>query len=257
MIKACWNHERARQNILFDYGEGAGWALLLGLGSTDSELVKAIWRGSLGHDGTVWVSMIEYFPALLPAGSLFDDLRAEMLARARTDERLFAAVRELDENGHQPFLHSWIREHLRAGLPANRALALTAAGFLDADDDALALWNGTLAASPGPGWLATLYLHSHAAFQNGRSARHWYRALSEAPDEEEAVRALRLLDLVADDRVQLFFRKPGLKVKPDSWRARWLDFLRPYSAPRRERFGKSMEKTWMRSARPSDILKGY
>lgn len=254
MLRACSNHSIARENLIFDHGEGAGWALLRGVADTDGGFVKSVWRGSLDDTGTMFISSTEHFPARLPPGEAFDDLRGDMIGRARTDERLFAAVRALVGEGHEAFLRDWIVEHLTQDQPEARAIAMTVAGFLDADEGALALWEGALAASPGPGWLAMVYEDARAAFESAQASRHWHRAMSEAGDEEAAVRELQLLGHVGDDRVRLFFRKPGFAVDGDSWRARWLDFLYPDFKSQRERFGKSLDRSWLRGPRPSDIL---
>lgn len=254
ILEAAWGHPKTRGNVIWDHGDGPTWILLEALARTDPALVKSIWRGSLDHSGVMWMSAIEYFPAQLPAGAAFDDLRSEMLDRAASDERLFNAARELQASGHRAFLLRWIEDRLGGDPPTGWAKAITVAGFLDADDAAVALWHGPLATEPGPGWLSSVWAAASASFEKARLSRYWYGQLSVANHEKEAFRAASVLDLVGDDRVWLFFKDPGLRVDPRSWRAEWLDILKSNFEARRARFAKSLERTWLREQPPSDIL---
>lgn len=257
LIRTAWEDKALRDNIIWEHGEGPAWPLVAALVPTEPGLVKEVWRGSLSTSGSgMWDGRIEEFPADLPPGGEFDDLRAEMLERALTDEKLFGAVRALEEGGHLDFLIGWIRTGLDAGRALNRAKTLTAAGFLDGTDAAVLLW-AAIDAGPMPaGWLGEVRRRARGWFGRVQAARHWYGLMSAADDEESAYCAFWLHTRSSDDRYPLYFRADGLQVEPSSWRAQWLDFTREVSKSMRTAAGVDLKNSYVGDKRVHDIVHG-
>ena len=257
LIRTAWEDKALRDNIIWEHGEGPAWPLVIALAPTEPGLVKDIWRGSLSTSGSgMWDGRIEEFPADLPPGGEFDDLRAEMLGRALTDEKLFGAVRTLEEGGHLDFLVGWIRMGLDAERALDRAKALTAAGFLDGTDAAVLLW-ADIDAKPMPaGWLGEVRRKARGWFGRVQAARHWYRLMSAADDEESAYRAFWLHTRSSDNRYPHYFRASGLKVEPSSWRAQWLDFTREVTKSMRTAAGADLKNSYVGDKRVHDIVHG-
>lgn len=257
LLRGAWEDAKTRQNIVFDHGGGPTWPLLQALAPSDPDLVKEIWRGVAGEGGVMWATDDQAFPAKLPAGALFDDVRAEMLSRPTKDGRLFDMVRALERGGHQDFLIAWIERGLAAVLPATRARAITVAGFLDASDAAVELWDGQLAARPTAGWLADVYDVAAKWFSCARAARHWYLVMRQAATEAEALRAFWLLNRVADTRMWLFSRQEPYKVPHDSFRAQWLDFFRDGVKAAREAPGKEIAQSYFHGPSLGDVIDAH
>ncbi|WBO24323.1 hypothetical protein [Sphingomonas abietis] len=257
LLRGAWDDAKTRQNIVFDHGGGPTWPLLQALAPSHPDLVKEIWRGVAGEGGVMWATDDQAFPAKLPAGTMFDDVRAEMLDRPTKDGRLFDMVRALERGGHLDFLIGWIERGLAAVLPATRARVITVAGFLDASDAAVALWDGPLAARPAAGWLADVYDVSAKWFSCARVARHWYLVMREATTEPEALRAFWLLNRVADTRMWLFSRQEPYKVPHDSFRAQWLDFFRDGVKAAREAPAKEIAQSYFHGPSLGDVIDAH
>jgi len=256
LLRTAWEHKATRDNIRWEHGEGPAWALIKAIAPREPSLVKSIWRGSVGDGSGMWIGSIEAFPCELPVGETFDDLRAEMLDRAGTDEKLFTAVRELERHEHRDFLLTWISTGLAGHRALVRARALTAAGFLDATDDAVALW-GDIEAAPMPlGWLGEVRSNARSWFDRVRAARYWYQAMCEAVHEDKAYRAFWLFNRTSDPRYSLYFQKEPFRVSPTSWRAQWLDFFREVMKAARNEAAKNLKNTFASDKRVNDIING-
>lgn len=256
LIRSAWGDKHFRDNILWEHGGGPAWAMIKALATSEIQLVKEIWRGSLDETSSIWVGDVEIFPATLPVGETFDDLRAEMLHRALTDERLFVAVISLERAGHGAFLRDWVRARLDGGRALDRARALAVAGFLDGTDEAIALW-AEIEASPVPaGWLGDVRTTARKWFNRALAARHWYREMSSATSEFSAYRCFWLASRHFDDRYELYFRAPGLRVDRNSWRAQWLDFFGDMIKNFRSNADKDLKKSFAFDKRANDIIHG-
>lgn len=256
LVRTAWEDKALRDNIIWEHGEGPAWPLITALAASEPDLVKEVWRGSVSTGGGMWDGMIEEHPADLPPGAEHDDVRAEMLDRALTDEKLFRAVRVLEREGHLDFLLSWIRTGLCGARALDHARGFTAAGFLDATAGATALWTEIDGAPLPAGWLGEVRRKARGWFARGQKARHWYALMSRAGDEEAAYRAFWLHGRISDERVPQYFRAEGLKVDPESWRAQWLDFFREATKSMRETATAELSKSYLGDKRVHDIVHG-
>ncbi|QXT35816.1 putative lipase [Sphingomonas sanguinis] len=256
LLRTAWEDRAMRDNIRWEHGEGPAWALIKALATREPELVKTIWRECVGDGGSIWVGSIEEFPCDLPAGRLFDDLRAEMLGRANNDERLFTAVRGLERHGHREFLLNWIAASLTGGRALMRARGLTAAGFLVASDDAISFWEGLDADAAPSGWLGEVRSSARSWFSRVQAASHWYRNLRSAASEEEAYRAFWLFNRTSDLRYSLYFQEKPYRVSPASWRAQWLDFFGNAMKTARNDASVTLKHTHVSGATVGNIING-
>ena len=256
ILRTAWDDEALRDNIRFDHHEGPAWALIEAVAPREPELVKTIWRGCVADLGGMWVGSTEAFPCDLPPGAAFDDLRAEMLGRANTDEKLFTAVRGLEKHGHGEFLLEWIRKGLSGDRAIVQACALTVAGFLDATDGALALWRDIGVAPAPAGWVGEVRAAAETWFGRVRTARHWYLLMSRAADEKEAYRAFWLFSRSSDERYPLFYKLEPNRVSPTSWRAQWLDLFGNAMKAVRAEAAKDLKNLYLSDRRVDQIIHG-
>jgi hypothetical protein len=256
LIRTAWESKALRGNIQMDHAEGPAWPLLKALAGDHPELVKTIWRETVEEHGVMWIGGIEQFPAQLPPGREFDDVRAEMLRGANSDEKLFDDVRRLEESGHLDFLFSYIEAGLAGGRAVDQARAVAVAGFLDGSERAVKLWKGPLRAAPGKGWLETVHRHARAWFDRVVQARHWQRGIAAATDEREALRGWWLLARVVDDRYPQYYDCGGCRVDPQSWRAQWLDFFIESAKSLRKNARTPLKDSWLHGKRHHDVING-
>jgi len=170
---------------------------------------------------------------------------------------LFDAVYTLEYDGHTDFLVNWIKAQLDKPSPATRARAITVAGFLDASEKAIALWEGVLAAPPAAGWLRDVHHAASIWFESARRSRHWNLAMCQAEGEEAALRAFQLRNLEVDARSGLFFHKESYRIPEKSWRAQWLDFFSKAAAKLHASKGKGLKDSYLHSERTHMILNHY
>jgi len=256
LITTAWESKALRANIQMDHREGPAWPLLKALAGDHPQLVKRIWRETVEDNGGMWASSVEQIPAELPPGREFDDLRAEMLGRAVTDERLFNAVRQLEASRHLDFLLGYIEAGLSASRAIDQARAVTVAGFLDGSERAVQLWSGRLSATPGSGWLEAVHRKAKTWFDRVLMARHWQRHIAAAPDEAEALRGWWLIARVVDDRYSQYFDKGECRVDRLSWRAQWLDFFHEAAKSLRKDALRPLKESWLHGKRHHDLING-
>ncbi|AWI89221.1 hypothetical protein C0214_13705 [Methylobacterium sp. DM1] len=255
-LAQVWQDKNLWRNLLYDDGNGPGWPLLKALASHQPEFVKTVWREAVNKERGFSSSSINSFPAELPPGPVFDDVRVEMLDGVHTDDRLSDLVRILHGKGHFLFLSNLITERFGKKRPYDRVWAMVAAGFLIPSDESQALWLEQLAKPPGIGWLGEIYDLSRRSFQRAIAMRHWYERLGQAIPEPEAWISLRLLQMTLDERYVDIVRASPSLFRNKSNRVRWLNFLSPEVREGRKGARKALSDTWLRGQRYANVIYG-
>lgn len=255
ILQSTWDNEATRRNISWDHGEGPAWPLAVAISPQAPELVKRMWRATVEPRNGSHSDRVDHLPSRLPAGELFDDLRAEMLDLAVQDDETFRAVRALERNGHQRF----VIDHIVRGLASARALdqarAVTRAGFLQHTPEADALWEALLSAPLGPGWLDDVQAAARAWYENGRWARVWGLRLFETADETEAWAAYILTREVADGRYYALWSTPPFATETGDWRGRWLNADSEARTLRLAEIEKPLKDTFCFSKSPKGLTR--
>lgn len=189
----------------------------------------------------------------LPADRQFDDVRREMLRNSQSDSQLFAAIQALDRHGHSAWLIREIRAGLKATSPYDRALAITAAGFLNASAGAEKLWNGPLAKEMGPGWLSEVQTAARQWWERVGQMRHWGLQALHAEDEVTAWAAYRLFVAVADDRQLAWWGKPPYSIG-HSWRSQWINLDSTPRRTQRQDRRKPLGESWLHTDQRRETL---
>ncbi|MES0110029.1 hypothetical protein [Mesorhizobium sp. M0013] len=256
VLAKVWADHRLKNNLLFGDWDGPGWPLLKALATQQPNFVKQIWREAVTHGRGFSSSFTSGFPADLPPGPDFDDVRLEMLGAVHTDDSLFGYARALQRNGHLSFVKDLIAERFNRDRPYDRAWAMTLAGFLIPTDEAEAIWREHLSRSPVGGWLVQVYEASRRSFDSALHMRHWCLKLVEDDGEADAWCAFRLAQLDADDRyVDLMEGPPFLFENKDN-RVGWLNFLSSEGQDARKKARQALANTWLRGPRYHDTING-
>ncbi|WP_192359688.1 hypothetical protein [Mesorhizobium mediterraneum] len=256
VMARVWADKRLRSNLIFDDGKSPGWPLLKALAPQQPDFVKEVWREAVAQERGFSFSPINGFPADLPPGPEFNDVRLEMLASVHTDDRLFGFVRALQREGHFDFLSDLIVERLGRDRPYDRAWGMTLAGFLIPTDEAEALWAKHLSPSISCGWLGEVYELSRKSFAAALHMRHWYLALGEDTSEADAWCAFRLAQLETDDRYIDLVNAPPFRFENKAVRVRWLNFLSTEGQEARKKARTALGDKWLRGPRYQDVING-
>ena len=138
-------------------------------------------------------------------GAAGDRAREAVLDAANNDYRLSNVVRWAYRNGSEEWLYSVIHRDLEDACSGGVARAMTLAGFLDVDEQSLALWE-QIKGTPVPGWLEHVKSIAYKRFARHQWAIHWYDRYM-AGSGEEAFAAHELLVAAMDARI---YRQPRM-----------------------------------------------
>jgi hypothetical protein len=239
LLEEAWSQPDLRDEIINSFGTNSAWFLARAAAASAPEFVARMWRETMAAERYSSSDTIDFFPSQLPAGALFDQLRAEMLERASPDNTLTAAIRAIGARGHGAALAEFVESELIAANPCRRAFAITIAGFMHADQHADKLWNVKLLADQGPGWLSQVQAEARSSFEKATYAKHWVLTAVEAKDEVAAFGAYLLFRTIADLRAFRWFKERKLAHPGNSWRSQWLNG----DSEERKRIAKAIEKT--------------
>jgi hypothetical protein len=125
-------------------------------------------------------------PFLAPESEAVLELRDEALEATTTDAELEGIAMALVRTNQEDWLRDRIQRDLQGKTAVQLALGLTLAGLLPPNPASDALWQGTLARSPGRGWLADVHAWARRRYDTACWAAHWLDAFFSEPDRERA-----------------------------------------------------------------------
>jgi hypothetical protein len=181
------------------------------LGKIDPDLAAKIveqqiegQRGASMRIEDVWIT------GMCVPGAAGDRAREAVLDAANNDERLSDVVHRAYRNGSEDWLYRVIHRDLGDASSGIVARAMTLAGFLNVDDQSLALWR-QIESTSVPGWLEHIESIAHKRFVRHQWAIHWYDRYM-AGSNEEAFAAHELLVAAMDARIYRQLRMPQPKA---------------------------------------------
>ena len=253
MLRAAWADKALRSNIRHDHGGGPAWPLLASYMRHDAVFAAEVWNGTVSKSRNMWIGLIEHWPAALPSGPESDALRRTMLARPKTDEKLFHAVVQLQRLGHEALIFAEVDRLLAASRAVDQARAITILGFLEPSDAAEAAWK-EVEALPVSDWLAGIRDAARRWREDALALRYWAGQAINEPDNLAAWAAAINMTRVYDGRCSYLYRAEGFKIDPYTWRANWLDLLATARRALRDRRLKELEKSRNLAPRTNNIV---
>jgi hypothetical protein len=130
----------------------------------------------------------------------------ELFSKALNDKDLDGATRACELNGHQAWLHAFVKDLSQENTPRRQALALTIARFAQPDP-----WlTDFLHADQGKGVLGDVIACALANYSRASWARHWMTAAISATSPTDFWRYCKLVEEAADLRVLIDFERLAL-----------------------------------------------